>query len=137
MAAGRYRIGVDIGGTFTDVVVLDEADGSVDVVKVPTSAGRPVRGFPRRADGGARRLLHRAGGDRLRGARHTIATNTIIQGQGARGGLITSAGFSDVLEIAYQTRPTLYDIFYDKPAPLVPLHVASACRSGSARTARC
>src|SRR5262249_23607911 len=50
----------------------------------------------------------------------TIATNTIIQGKGAPAGLLTSAGFSDVLEIAYQTRPALYDIFYEKPKPLVP-----------------
>ena len=53
----------------------------------------------------------------------TIATNTIIEGKGAKAGLITSEGFRDVLEIAYQTRPKLYDIFYDKAKPLIPRYL--------------
>ncbi len=53
----------------------------------------------------------------------TIATNTIIEGKQATAGLITSEGFRDVLEIAYQTRPKLYDVFYDKPAPLIPRYL--------------
>jgi N-methylhydantoinase A len=53
----------------------------------------------------------------------TIATNTIIEGKGAKAGLITSEGFRDVLEIAYQTRPQLYDVFYDKPKPLIPRYL--------------
>ena len=54
----------------------------------------------------------------------TIATNTIIEGKGAKAGLITSEGFRDVLEIAYQTRPNLYDIFYEKVKPLIPRYLS-------------
>lgn len=119
----RYRVGVDIGGTFTDVVVVDEADGTVEVTKVPTVPADPSQGF---LDG-----LHEAlrtfgiKAESIVFAVHgtTIATNTIIQGHGAKSGLITSAGFSDVLEIAYQTRPVLYDIFYEKPKPLIPRYL--------------
>ena len=53
----------------------------------------------------------------------TIATNTIIEGKGAKAGLVTSAGFRDVLEIAYQTRPSLYDLLYEKPRPLIPRYL--------------
>ena len=69
--------------------------------------------------------LHRVSPDQITFAVHgtTVATNTIIQGKGAKAGLITSEGFRDVLEIAYQTRPTLYDVFYDKPPPLIPRYL--------------
>ena len=53
----------------------------------------------------------------------TVATNTIIQQKGARIGLIASEGFSDLFEIAWQIRPNLYDLDYDKPPPLVPRHL--------------
>ncbi|MGD9942241.1 MAG: hydantoinase/oxoprolinase family protein [Burkholderiaceae bacterium] len=122
-SARRYRIGVDIGGTFTDVVLVDEASGEMLVVKVPSRPEDPSRGF---MDG-----LSKALGDfeidpeavsfLVHGT--TVATNAIIQGKVARAGLITCEGFSDVLEIGYQTRPVLYDIFYRKPPPLVPRHL--------------
>jgi N-methylhydantoinase A len=115
-----YRIGVDIGGTFTDVVVVAEESGAIQVVKVPTTPADPSQGF---LDGIAEAFERFAiAPGQVAFAVHgtTIATNTIIEGKGAAAGLITSAGFSDVLEIAYQTRPALYDVFYDKPKPLVP-----------------
>ena len=118
--AAGYRVGVDIGGTFTDVVVIDERSGAIRVVKVPTTPADPSQGF---LDGLAAAFARFGiAPDRVTFAVHgtTIATNTIIEGKGAAAGLLTSAGFSDVLEIAYQTRPTLYDVFYDKPKPLVP-----------------
>jgi N-methylhydantoinase A len=118
--AKTYRVGVDIGGTFTDVVVVDERDGSVGITKVPTVPADPSEGFLN----GLMQAFDTFGIDpaAIGFAVHgtTIATNTIIQGKGAKAALITSDGFSDVLEIAYQTRPTLYDIGYEKPAPLVP-----------------
>ena len=123
-----YRIGVDIGGTFTDVVVVDESDGSVKVTKVPTVPADPSAGF---IDGLTKALTDFAvdpGAIAFTVHGTTIATNTIIQGTGARAGLITSGGFSDILEIAYQTRPTLYDIFYDKPKPLVPRYMCIGVR---------
>jgi N-methylhydantoinase A len=113
------RIGVDIGGTFTDVVVVDEASGEVRVTKVPTVPADPSRGFM----DGLEQAFARFGiaPTDIVFAVHgtTVATNTIIQGKGARAGLLTSEGFSDVLEIAYQTRPVLYEVFYDKPPPLI------------------
>ncbi len=120
-----FRIGVDIGGTFTDVVLLDEADGNVEVVKVPTVPSDPSEGFLHGLDVALSRfgVAPAAVGFLVHGT--TVATNTIIQGQGARAGLITSAGFSDVLEIGYQTRPSLYELAYSKPTPLVPRHMTA------------
>ncbi len=123
-----YRVGVDIGGTFTDVVVVEEQSGEVFVTKVPTVPTDPSQGF---IDGLVKALQDfsippAAIAFAVHGT--TVATNTIIQGQGARAGLVTSAGFSDVLEIAYQTRPVLYEILYEKPKPLVPRHLAIGVR---------
>jgi len=119
-AVARFRVGVDIGGTFTDVVVVAEDGDAVHCVKVLTTPDDPSQGFLH----GLAEASERFGMDMtaITFAVHgtTIATNTIIQGKGAPAGLLTSAGFSDVLEIAYQTRPALYDIFYEKPKPLVP-----------------
>ncbi len=116
----RYRIGVDIGGTFTDVVVLDQQTGDVHLVKVPSVPADPAAGF---LNGFDRALVrHAVPIDRIAFVGHgtTVATNTIIEGKGAAVGLLTSEGFSDVLEIAYQTRPDQYDLMYTKPKPLVP-----------------
>ena len=119
----RYRIGVDTGGTFTDVVLVDESSGEMLVAKVATVPSDPSVGCMN----GIEKALSEHGIDAaeivfsVHGT--TIATNTIIEGKGAKAGLITCAGFRDVLEIAYQTRPTLYDIFYDKPVPLIPRYL--------------
>lgn len=101
-------------------MAIDTVTGAIHVVKVPTTPEDPSAGFLV----GLSEAFSRFGiaPDAVGFAVHgtTIATNTIIQGRGAPAGLITSQGFSDVLEIAYQTRPSLYDIFYEKPAPLIP-----------------
>jgi N-methylhydantoinase A len=125
---GMTRIGVDIGGTFTDVVMVDEATGEVRVAKVPTVPADPSEGFMNGLDQGFTRfgVDPASVGFTVHGT--TVATNTIIQGKGARAGLITSDGFSDVLEIAYQTRPQLYEIFYDKPKPLIARHLCIGVR---------
>jgi len=127
----RYRIGVDTGGTFTDVVLVDESSGEMLVAKVATVPSDPSVGCMN----GIEKALSEHGIDAaeivfsVHGT--TIATNTIIEGKGAKAGLITCAGFRDVLEIAYQTRPTLYDIFYDKPVPLIPRYL---CQGVGERT---
>jgi N-methylhydantoinase A len=116
----RYRVGVDIGGTFTDTVVFDKASGAMHLTKVPSVPANPALGFLDGFD----RALRQSGIDVAAldfvGHGTTVATNTIIQEVGARVGLIASEGFSDMLEIAYQTRPDLFDLMYDKPRPLVP-----------------
>ena len=126
-----FRVGVDIGGTFTDVVLVEEQSGEVFVTKVSTVPADPSQGFMN----GLLKALQdfSIAPAAIDFAVHgtTIATNAIIQGKGARAGLITSAGFSDVLEIAYQTRPVLYEINYEKPKPLVPRHLVVGVRERS------
>ncbi len=102
---------VDVGGTFTDCVSFCE--GTLTVAKVATT--------PDQSEGvliGMRRLLDRT---TVAGLFHgtTIATNALLERRGADTVLITDAGFEDVIEIGRQDRPSLYDVFVDRPAPLV------------------
>ena len=116
----RARIGVDIGGTFTDAVLMAEATGETWIAKVPTTPKDPSEGFMEALD----RVIAAAGiraaevGFLVHGT--TVATNAIIEGKTARVGFITTAGFRDLLEIQRQIRPRLYDLFCEKPRPLVP-----------------
>ena len=106
------RVGVDSGGTFTDVVT---DDGRVlKVPSTPDDPGRAVRDGVRagRPDGAAGRPALLAHGT-------TVATNTVLEGRGARVALVTTAGFADVVEIARQDRPDLYDPWVDRPPPPV------------------
>jgi N-methylhydantoinase A len=116
----RYRLGIDIGGTFTDATLLDEATGALHIDKVSTTPADPSRGFME----AAARLLHKAGASpqEVRYVVHatTVATNAIIEGKIARTGFVTTEGFRDMLEIARQVRPSLYDLLFEKPPPLVP-----------------
>ena len=128
MQRDQWRVGVDIGGTFTDLVAVSESTGDIRVTKVPTVPADPSEGF---LDALTRALAQfDIAPAAITFAVHgtTVATNTIIQGKGARCGLITSEGFSDVLEIAYQTRPALYDIRYEKPRPLIARHLTRGVR---------
>jgi N-methylhydantoinase A len=122
-AGARFRVGVDVGGTFTDIVLVEESTGEILVAKVHTVPADPSRG----CIAGIDKVLEKygLGADQISFVVHgtTIATNTIIEGKGAKAGLITSEGFRDVLEIAYQTRPNLYDVFYDKVKPLIPRYL--------------
>jgi N-methylhydantoinase A/oxoprolinase/acetone carboxylase beta subunit len=104
------RVGVDTGGTFTDVVA---ADGTV--AKVPSTPSDP--GEAVRAGVGA--VLGRD--DRATVVAHgtTVATNALLERRGARVALVTDAGFADVIEIGRQDRPSLYDPWADRPEPLV------------------
>ncbi len=116
----RYRLGIDIGGTFTDATLLDEATGAVRNAKVSTTPHDPALGFLE----AARRALREAGADPadVRFVVHatTVATNAIIEGKVAATGFVTTDGFRDLLEIARQVRPSLYDLHFEKPPPLVP-----------------
>ncbi|MCI0677732.1 MAG: hydantoinase/oxoprolinase family protein [Actinobacteria bacterium] len=100
-------IGVDVGGTFTDVVISDEA--TVTGFKVPTT--------PNQATGVAAAVDWRADDQFLHGT--TAATNTLLEERGARLGLVTDVGFEDLVEIGRQDRPSLYDPDVDRPRPLV------------------
>jgi N-methylhydantoinase A len=110
---GQVLVGVDTGGTFTDLVLLE--DGRLHVHKVLSTPDDPARailtgltdlGILERLD----ILVHGS----------TVATNAVLEHKGVTAGLITTAGFRDVLEIGRQTRPKLYDIYVQKVPPLVP-----------------
>lgn len=113
----RWRIGVDAGGTFTDVCLFEEESGAIRVTKVSSTPADPSRAIA----AGVAAILAEAGEGEVAYFAHgtTVATNTLIQGRGAATGLITTAGFRDILEIGRQRRPDLYDLQADKPEPLV------------------
>lgn len=117
------RFGVDIGGTFTDLVVIDEESGAIRVGKVLTTAKDPAHGVEQ----GVQSLLDDARVDpvRVRAVAHgtTLATNALIERKGARTALLTTDGFRDALEIRHEGRYDMYDLLIDPPAPLVPRHL--------------
>ena len=119
MAPG-YRIGVDVGGTFTDVALYDEAGGTVAVHKVPSVPQDPSQGIL----AGIAAILEARGVPpaAVTYLAHgtTVATNALLERRGARTALLTTRGFRDLLEIARQRRPDLYRLHVPKPVPLVP-----------------
>jgi N-methylhydantoinase A len=114
----RFRVAVDIGGTFTDIVFLD-GDGHRHVKKVSSS----VEDYARAIVDGLREVFEEtglAGGDVLEVLHGTtVASNALLELRGARTGLITTRGFRDVLEIRRLRMPRLYDLTWDKPPTLV------------------
>ena len=124
-----------MGGTFTDLSVFDERTGAITVHKTPTTAEDQSKGII----AGTRSILDICGATPAQivyfAHGSTVATNAMLEGMMARVGLITTRGFRDLLEIRRQTRPTLYDFFFTKPAPPVSrdlrLEVAErVCPSG-------
>jgi len=113
-----FRVGVDIGGTFTDIVFLN-AEGRLYTKKVPSS----VDNYARAIVEGVAEVFADAGigAENIHEIRHgtTVASNAILELKGARVGLITSAGFRDVLEIRTLRMPRLYDLAWEKPPALV------------------
>ena len=121
----RWRVGVDSGGTFTDICLFEEQTGRVETWKVPSTPDDPSRGIASGVEEGMRGVLPEAT-DRPAAAivyfghGTTVATNALIQHRGVKTGLVTTDGFRDLLEIGRQKRPDLYDIQADKPLTLVP-----------------
>lgn len=118
MSGARYLIGVDVGGTFTDLLAYDEADKRLLSAKVPSLPGEQWRGVL-----GALEALE-IEFDAIRAFVHgtTIATNALLQRRGAKTALVTTNGFRDVLEIGKgrQLSGGLFDATWQRPAPLVP-----------------
>lgn len=107
------RIGIDIGGTFTDFVIFDEEKGTLDTYKTLSTPHDPAQGVLdglRIVQSGRARIVHGS----------TVATNALLERKGARTALVTTRGFRDVLAIGRQTRSALYDFFADRPEPLIP-----------------
>ena len=119
----QYRLGVDVGGTFTDAILLNESTGEVRTGKVPSTPSAPSQGFLRVVD----RMLGQddVAPDAVRYLVHgtTVATNAIIEGNLARTAFITTEGFRDLLEIQTGIRPVLYDLQFEKLPPLVPRYL--------------
>lgn len=114
-----YRIGIDVGGTFTDFTLLDEQSGRVSFHKVASTPADPSEAI---AAGTADLLqMHGLSPDEVSHIGHgtTVATNLVIERKGAKAGLLTTRGFRDVLEIGRQVRPHLYDYARGKPPPLI------------------
>ncbi len=124
------RIGIDVGGTFTDVVLVDERSGAFHYTKIPTTHYDLAEGVLK----GLGEILDIAGVpmDDVNCLIHgtTIGTNAIVEGKGARVGLITTAGFEDVLEIRRVARPkeAAFDFGADNPPPLVPRYLRRGVR---------
>jgi len=119
------RLGIDVGGTFTDLVLIDDRTGRIHCAKTLTTPGDLAQGVLAGLD----KILELAGATMgeveyvVHGT--TIGTNALIERKGAKVGLITTAGFRDVLEIARIERPDggLYDMTVDLPPPLVPRYL--------------
>ena len=115
------RIGVDTGGTFTDVCVFDEATGEVHVRKVSSTPDDPGRAIIQ----GVSELLAQLGELSIAEVSYfahgtTVGTNALLTGSGVRTGLITTKGFRDLLELGRGRRPHMYNPQADKPVPFVP-----------------
>src|SRR5205085_692605 len=120
MVGGRFGLGIDVGGTFTDIVVYDAGSGRQASHKELTTHDDPSEGVMAGIDrvlresaiapGEIGRLVHAT----------TLFTNALIERQGAPTGLITTAGFRDTLEIARERKFELYDLAIARPEPLVP-----------------
>jgi N-methylhydantoinase A len=127
---GRFRVTVDTGGTFSDFVYVDEDSRAVTIAKVPSTPDDPSRAILAGVD-----LLIAKGVDPADIAYFchgtTVGTNALLEGKGVRTGLIVTEGFRGIYEVQEQSRPhgaQIFDIFYDKPAMLVP-----QSRTGEAR----
>jgi N-methylhydantoinase A len=115
---GNARLGVDVGGTFTDVVAV--ADGHARVTKVPSTPDAPEDGVIAGVETGTEEAGIAPGDVEFFVHGTTVATNAVLEGEWAETALLTTAGFRDALEIGRQDRPELYDLGATKPEPVVP-----------------
>ncbi|MDP2644674.1 MAG: hydantoinase/oxoprolinase family protein [Desulfobacterales bacterium] len=120
MGKGSFRLGCDIGGTFTDFVLLNDKTGELSINKCLTTPGDPSDAVEQ----GIRQMMNLVPGfvpelyEVIHGT--TLVINAIIERKGARTGLITTKGFRDILELGREIRYDAYDIFSEYPPPLVP-----------------
>ena len=119
------RIGIDIGGTFTDFVIYYCESQKIETFKVPSTPADPAQAVIT----GLRNYLLSQSSDRaaevldiIHGS--TVATNALLERKGARTALITTQGFQDVLQIGRQNRPSLYDLSIELPQALIPAHLS-------------
>ena len=114
-----FHLGIDVGGTFTDAVLIS-TDGRIDTAKVSSTPDDPSLGFMDAVS----RILQKSGVEPklishlVHGT--TVATNALIEGKTPKTAFLTTKGFGDMLEIGRQVRPSLYDVHFEKLRPLVP-----------------
>ncbi len=126
----RYRVAVDTGGTFSDFVYLNEDTGAVSITKIPSTPDDPSRAILQ----GVETLI--AQGVRAADVGYvchgtTVGTNALLEGKGVKTGLLVTAGFRGIYEVAEQARPygtAIFDVMYDKPVPLVPQSLTGEVR---------
>ncbi len=120
MAAKSWSVGVDVGGTFTDLYAFDRATGTIALHKTASTPANPAEAIIE----GLRELSAKAGfpTEAVASLAHgtTVATNALIQRRGARVAVVTTRNFRDLVEIGRQIRPRLYDLKADHPQPLAP-----------------
>jgi len=114
-----YRISTDVGGTFTDGILLDESTGRIAFSKVPSTPADPAIGTMRGIEKFAVPLPEVS----FLAHGTTVVINALIEGKGAKTALLTTKGFRDVLEIGRSNRTEMYDALYRKPRPFVPRHL--------------
>jgi N-methylhydantoinase A len=117
------RLGIDTGGTFTDVVLYDPDTGEVSITKTPSTPPEFDRGVLTGLD----KILEQTGldaeGVEFLSHGTTVGTNAVLEGEIPKIGLVTNEGLRDVLEIGDQTRPELYNLQTEKPPALIPRHL--------------
>src|SRR5215468_8093943 len=111
-----WRIGVDIGGTFTDVALIEDASGRIGVAKTSTTPENLADGVLAALELAMSRYQVPAQEVALLSHATTVVTNAILEETGARAAMITTRGFRDVLELRRSARADLYDLFQDAPA---------------------
>jgi N-methylhydantoinase A len=127
----RYRVGIDIGGTFTDLVLIDDETGEQAVGKILTTPDDPSEAV----EEGLYELLEREDveAERLKTVVHgtTLVTNALIERKGTTTALLTTEGFRDAIAIGTEHRYDMYDVFIEKPEPLVPRSLRYGVRERS------
>lgn len=117
-----WRIGVDIGGTFTDVAIVDESAGTIGIAKTATTPDDFGRGVIDGLQQAISAYGMEAGQVTLLSHATTVVTNALLEEKGVRAALVTTRGFRDILELRRSARADLYDLFQDPPSVLIPRH---------------
>lgn len=117
---GAIRLGIDIGGTFTDITVLEEDSGRVTVTKVPSRRSDPGSALINAVERGLELADVNAEDVTMLVHGTTIVTNAVLEKKLPQTSLVTTDGFRDVLEIGRHFRPDMYDLMQDKPEPIIP-----------------
>ena len=118
-----YRLGIDSGGTFTDVVLFDDKKKALHITKTPSTPANPAIGVIN----GIKKIVSQVGieSNEIASLVHgtTVATNALLEYKGIRAALVLTEGFKDILSIGRQDRPKLYDYFERRPEPFIPRHL--------------